>query len=100
LEVKALQSLKISRIKSCLDPTWFIRLFNVLVFTLRKVKKKYNFRENSLPIMLALQGYDVWIGNNRGTVFSDKNSHLPNYWDFSMDHFAKYDQPALINKVL
>jgi pimeloyl-ACP methyl ester carboxylesterase len=42
----------------------------------------------------------VWVGNNRGTKYSDKNSHLPKYWEFNLDHFAKYDQPALINKIL
>jgi len=50
--------------------------------------------------VLANQGYDVWVGNNRGTVYSDKNSHLPDYWNFNIDHFIKYDQPVLINKVL
>jgi hypothetical protein len=59
-----------------------------------------NFRKKSFPFVLAEEGYDVWVGNNRGTVYSDINSHLPDYWEFNVDHFAQYDQPTLINKVL
>lgn len=50
--------------------------------------------------MLAAQGYDVWVGNNRGTKHSMKNSERPNYWDYCFDHFVEYDQPTLINSVL
>jgi lysosomal acid lipase/cholesteryl ester hydrolase len=50
--------------------------------------------------VLAKQGYDVWVGNNRGTKHSLRNSHLSNYWEFSFDHFVEFDQPTLINAVL
>jgi lysosomal acid lipase/cholesteryl ester hydrolase len=65
-----------------------------------KYRLKFIVREKTLPYVLAAEGYDVWVGNNRGTVYSDKNSHMPGYWDFNIDHFIKYDQPTLINKVL
>ena len=42
----------------------------------------------------------MWVGNNRGTKFSLKNSHQKHYWNFSFDHFVDYDQPVLINSVL
>ncbi len=69
-------------------------------FCIKNSKFMCNFRKKSLPFVLAEEGYDVWVGNNRGTVYSDTNSHMPNYWEFNVDHFAQYDQPALINKVL
>lgn len=49
---------------------------------------------------MASQGYDVWVGNNRGTKHSLKNSHVPNYWDFCFDHFVEFDQPTMINSIL
>lgn len=69
-------------------------------FFINKSNFLFLSREKSLPFVLAEEGYDVWVGNNRGTVYSDTNSHLPHYWEFNVDHFAQYDQPALINKVL
>lgn len=30
--------------------------------------------------MLAEEGYDVWVGNNRGTKHSLKNSDAKGYW--------------------
>jgi hypothetical protein len=39
----------------------------------RKYYNKYSLK--TLPYMLAHQGYDVWIGNNRGTRFALKNCH-------------------------
>lgn len=71
-----------------------------MVFTLIKVFILLKNRLLNLPYVLASEGYDIWIGNNRGTIFSDRNSHLPGYWQFNMDHFIEYDQPALINTVL
>ncbi|XP_016851200.2 lysosomal acid lipase/cholesteryl ester hydrolase [Anolis carolinensis] len=54
--------------------------------------------------MLADAGYDVWLGNSRGTTWSKKHISLSpifeKYWEFSYDHMAKYDLPAFINFVL
>jgi lysosomal acid lipase/cholesteryl ester hydrolase len=49
---------------------------------------------------LADRDFDVWIGNNRGTRYSNKGSNRDGYWEFSFDELAKYDVPALINGVL
>ncbi|KAF8160856.1 triacylglycerol lipase [Crassisporium funariophilum] len=58
----------------------------------------------SLPFVLVEQGYDVWLGNNRGNKYSKKSIHHgPNstkFWDFSMDDFAWHDIPDSIEHIL
>lgn len=61
-------------------------------------------KERILPFVLVDQGYDVWLGNNRGGKYSRKCLHhspteIP-FWDFSIDQFAFYDIPDSINYVL
>ncbi|KAF9453978.1 triacylglycerol lipase [Macrolepiota fuliginosa MF-IS2] len=60
--------------------------------------------ERSLAFVLAEQGYDVWLGNNRGNKYSKKSIHHgPNtskFWDFSMDEFAWHDIPDTIHHIL
>ncbi|KAL4157991.1 hypothetical protein PRNP1_003771 [Phytophthora ramorum] len=63
-----------------------------------------NFRNQSLAFVLADAGYDVWLGNNRGTTWS--NQHVTyttdddEYWAFSWQEMALNDMPAMINYVL
>ncbi|QIW95238.1 hypothetical protein AMS68_000756 [Peltaster fructicola] len=61
-------------------------------------------KERCLPFLLVDQGYDVWLGNNRGNKYCRKSlHHRPTdtaFWDFSMDQFAFYDIPDSINYVL
>ncbi|KIM45191.1 hypothetical protein M413DRAFT_24436 [Hebeloma cylindrosporum] len=58
----------------------------------------------ALPFVLVEQGYDVWLGNNRGNKYSKKSIHHgPNsskFWDFSIDDFAWHDIPDSINHIL
>lgn len=48
-----------------------------------------NHRDKSLPYILADKGYDVWLGNQRGTPFSMRHTYLDakknkeKYWNFT-----------------
>eukprot|EP00212_Chloropicon_laureae_P004099 CAMPEP_0197488940 /NCGR_PEP_ID=MMETSP1311-20131121/3839_1 /TAXON_ID=464262 /ORGANISM="Genus nov. species nov., Strain RCC856" /LENGTH=511 /DNA_ID=CAMNT_0043033155 /DNA_START=199 /DNA_END=1734 /DNA_ORIENTATION=- len=67
-----------------------------------------NMPEQSLGFVLADAGYDVWLGNNRGTSYSMKHAELEEghdswdeeFWDFSWEDMAKYDLPAEIEYLL
>jgi lysosomal acid lipase/cholesteryl ester hydrolase len=65
----------------------------------------FSIKKKSLAYLLQEKGYDVWIGNNRGSKFSSKHvSKNPkdvngDFWEFSLDDFAKYDITAEINYI-
>ena len=55
--------------------------------------------------MYAKNGYDVWLGNNRGTTHSRAHVRLDpdkdqDYWDFSFIELGQYDVPAMVKYVL
>ncbi|CAI9758530.1 unnamed protein product [Fraxinus pennsylvanica] len=58
-----------------------------------------NSPEQSLAMILADNGFDVWISNTRGTRFSRKHLHLdpsnPKYWNWSWDDLVLYDFPSV-----
>ena len=58
----------------------------------------------SPAFILAKAGYDVWLGNSRGSKYSRLHKeHDPNtdaaYWDFSWQQMATHDLPAMIDFV-
>ncbi|XP_050205022.1 triacylglycerol lipase 2-like isoform X2 [Mercurialis annua] len=63
----------------------------------------YNSPNQSLAFILADNGFDVWIGNSRGTTHSKGHTSLcpkdPDYWNWSWDELAAFDLPATINYV-
>ncbi|KOB73727.1 Lipase 3 [Operophtera brumata] len=60
--------------------------------------------ENGLAYLLADEGYDVWMGNARGTKHSRRHVHLKpseaKFWDFSWHEIGTLDLPAMIDSVL
>ena len=52
-----------------------------------------------MTIQLARDGYDIWIGNVRGTRYGDKNDQWAwdsfEFWDFSWYEQGLYDIPAM-----
>lgn len=58
--------------------------------------------KKSVAYDLVTAGFDVWIGNCRGSMWSANNSYSDSNWsfyNFSGWHLANYDVPAQIDKV-
>lgn len=56
--------------------------------------------------VLARLGYDVWLGNTRGSDYSqghislDPERDYKEFYDFSFEEIGKHDIPAMIDGVL
>lgn len=63
-----------------------------------------NNLDQSLGFVLADEGYDVFMLNNRGNRWSSRHVELtkanPKFWEFSYDEMGAYDVPATIEFVL
>ena len=63
-----------------------------------------NAPELSPAFIMAENGYDVWLGNNRGNNFArfhvDLDTHTEEFWDFSWEEMGVYDTPAHIDFIL
>lgn len=53
-----------------------------------------------IAYQLGISGYDVWIINFRGTIYSLGHIIYPittnDYWDYNMDHIGMYDLRSAI----
>lgn len=58
----------------------------------------------ALAYYLADHGYDVWLGNARGTKFSNEHEkyhkHAKEFYQFSFHEIGIYDLPAMLNYML
>nr|XP_012138723.1 PREDICTED: lipase 3-like isoform X2 [Megachile rotundata] len=61
-------------------------------------------KDKALAYLLADRGYDVWLGNFRGNVYSRAHVSIPtsngSFWDFSWHESGVYDLPAMISYVV
>lgn len=61
--------------------------------------------ELAMPSQLFLEGYDVWLGNARGTMYSREHISLDpdederEYWNFSFAENGRDDLPAMIETI-
>ncbi|XP_037949314.1 lipase 3-like [Teleopsis dalmanni] len=60
--------------------------------------------DHSLAYLLADAGYDVWLGNARGNIYSRDNSKIslnnPKFWHFSWHEIGVVDIAAMIDYIL
>ena len=66
-----------------------------------------NGPDNSLAFFFANAGYDVWMNNARGNLFSRQHVSMDpddgkdsKFWDFSFQDMASEDLPAAIAFIL
>lgn len=64
----------------------------------------FNNETVDLSLILADMGYDVWVTNSRGTVYSNQHKKYTTkdtaFWEFSLHEMGKYDVPANLNYIL
>ena len=53
---------------------------------------------------MAKEGYDVWLGNNRGTRWSETHISMDkknkDFWQFDWEDMGTKDTPAVIDFIL
>ena len=65
----------------------------------------FQTESQSLPFLLAKQGYDIWLGNSRGNIFSQRHTKMDPknkksaFYNFCMDDKVKYDLQATIDYI-
>ncbi|GMS80450.1 hypothetical protein PENTCL1PPCAC_2625 [Pristionchus entomophagus] len=63
-----------------------------------------NLPHQSAGFVFADAGYDVWMGNSRGNIYSRRHLRMTeesdNFWRFTWQQMAEHDLPASIDGVL
>ncbi|XP_075144720.1 lipase 3-like [Haematobia irritans] len=63
-----------------------------------------NGPDNALAYNLADGGFDVWLGNARGNIYSRNNSRIsvnhPYFWRFSWHEIGNIDVPTMIDYII
>lgn len=61
-------------------------------------------RDNDLAFIMSDLGYDVWLSDLRGNIYSRQHKFLSptshEFWDFSVHEMGSYDLPAVIDRIL
>lgn len=75
------------------------------VYFLNKFRYVANPPNASLGFMLADAGFDVWLGNVRGNVYSRAHTTLnpdtdPEFFEYSFDQHALRDLPAMLDHIV
>ncbi|CEL92883.1 unnamed protein product [Vitrella brassicaformis CCMP3155] len=64
----------------------------------------WNAPQAAPAMLLHRSGFDVWISNSRGTVFSRNHTRLhvesEEFWSFTWQDMAEFDVPATIQYIL
>ena len=64
----------------------------------------FNSPDKANAFILSRAGFDVWIGNNRGTTYGMGHQSLDPkerpFWDFYQEDMARKDLPAFIDFIL
>lgn len=64
----------------------------------------YNTPDVAPAFTLARAGYDIWLGNNRGNVYSRGHTSLvpdvnADYFDYSFQKLGEHDLPTQLDMV-
>jgi pimeloyl-ACP methyl ester carboxylesterase len=64
-----------------------------------------NFASKAPAFVLVREGFDVWLGNNRGCKYSVNHTTInperdpKTFWDFDFEEMGLKDLPAEINYI-
>ncbi|XP_075234694.1 lipase 1-like [Lycorma delicatula] len=60
--------------------------------------------KKDLPYIIYNAGFDVWIGNARGSIYGRKHINMtledPNFWEFSWHEMGLFDLPAMLDYII